>query len=52
MIVIWLWRIRDQGQAVLAAGLALVLGGAIGNLMDRLIYGSIEMDRINGNETR
>jgi signal peptidase II len=29
-IAVWLWRIRDQGHAVLAAGLALVLGGAVG----------------------
>jgi signal peptidase II len=41
MIVIWLWRIRDQGQAVLAAGLALVLGGAIGNLIDRITLGYV-----------
>jgi signal peptidase II len=34
VIAVWLWRIRDQGQAVLGAGLALVLGGAVGNLID------------------
>ena len=41
VIVVWLWRIRDQGQAFLAAGLALVLGGAIGNLIDRIMLGYV-----------
>jgi signal peptidase II len=41
VIAVWLWRIRDQGQAVLAAGLALVLGGAIGNLIDRIMLGYV-----------
>lgn len=40
-IVVWLWRIRGEGQSVLAAGLALVLGGAVGNLIDRLMYGHV-----------
>jgi signal peptidase II len=41
VIAVWLWRIRDQGQAVLAAGLALVLGGAVGNLIDRVMLGYV-----------
>lgn len=41
VIVVWLWRIRDQGQALLAAGLALVLGGAVGNLIDRIMLGYV-----------
>jgi signal peptidase II len=41
IIVIWLWRIRRERQAVLAAGLALVLGGAIGNLIDRISLGYV-----------
>ena len=41
VIAVWLWRIRDQGQAVLAAGLALVLGGAVGNLIDRITLGHV-----------
>ena len=41
VIVVWLWRIRDQGQTVLAAGLALVLGGAVGNLIDRIMLGYV-----------
>ena len=41
VIAVWLWRIRRQRQAVLAAGLALVLGGAIGNLIDRIMLGYV-----------
>jgi signal peptidase II len=40
-IVLWLWRIRRSGQFVLSAGLALVLGGAIGNLIDRIRFGHV-----------
>lgn len=39
-IVIWLWRL-ERTQAVTAAGLALVLGGALGNLIDRLQLGYV-----------
>ena len=41
MIVVWMWRIRDEGPLVLIAGLSLVLGGAIGNLLDRLLLGYV-----------
>ena len=41
VIAVWIWRIRNQGQAVLAAGLALVLGGAVGNLIDRISLGYV-----------
>jgi len=40
-VVIWLWRIRADGHAVLSAGLALVLGGAIGNVIDRILLGNV-----------
>jgi signal peptidase II len=40
-IVAWLWRLRQEGQPVLSGGLALVLGGAIGNLVDRIIFGYV-----------
>ena len=33
-IVVWLWRIRQDGLNVLSAGLSLVLGGAVGNVID------------------
>ena len=41
VIAVWLWRIRNDGQTVLAAGLAMVLGGAIGNLIDRIVLGPV-----------
>ena len=41
MIIVWMWRIRDEGPLVLIAGLSLVLGGAIGNLLDRLLLGYV-----------
>jgi signal peptidase II len=41
VIAVWLWRIRNDGQTVLSAGLALVLGGAIGNLVDRILLGHV-----------
>ena len=41
VLTVWLWRIRNQGQAILVAGLALVLGGAIGNLIDRIMLGYV-----------
>ena len=34
----WLWRVQTR---VLAVGLGLVIGGALGNLVDRLIYGRV-----------
>ncbi|MGB5246616.1 MAG: signal peptidase II [Woeseia sp.] len=37
----WLWQLRNQRQAVLGGGLALVLGGALGNLVDRLQFGYV-----------
>ena len=41
VLIVWLWRIRHERQAILSAGLALVLGGAIGNLIDRVMYGEV-----------
>ena len=41
VLIVWLWRIRNERQAILSAGLALVLGGAIGNLIDRVLYGEV-----------
>lgn len=41
VIVVWLWRLRTSRQMVLSAGLALVLGGAIGNVVDRIRVGYV-----------
>jgi signal peptidase II len=41
IISVWLWRIRNDGLMVLSAGLALVLGGAVGNLIDRIVLGHV-----------
>lgn len=38
---VWSWRIRNDGYTALSAGLALVLGGAIGNLIDRVLLGHV-----------
>lgn len=40
-ILIWLRRLPAKGQNLLAAGLALVLGGALGNVIDRVIWGHV-----------
>ena len=40
-IATWLWRLERQAPIVLAAGLALVLGGAVGNLVDRIRLGYV-----------
>ena len=40
-LVVWLWRIRTSGYLILSTGLALVLGGAIGNVVDRIRLGSV-----------
>ena len=41
VIVGWLWRIRRDAQIVLSAGLSLVLGGALGNVIDRIMHGYV-----------
>lgn len=41
LIIGWLWRIRKDGPLVLLAGLSLVLGGAVGNLVDRAMLGYV-----------
>jgi signal peptidase II len=39
-ISVWLYRIRQQ-EKLLAFGLALILGGALGNLIDRAFVGYV-----------
>lgn len=41
VIAVWMWRIRKEGPTILIAGLALVLGGAVGNLIDRVLLGHV-----------
>jgi len=41
VIAVWIWRIRKEGQVILSMGLAFVLGGAIGNLIDRIRLGHV-----------
>ncbi len=41
VMIAWLWRIRHEGPVVLMAGLSFVLGGAIGNLIDRATLGYV-----------
>ncbi len=40
VIIIWLSRVKRQ-QYWLASALALIIGGAIGNIIDRIIYGYV-----------
>jgi signal peptidase II len=40
-ILIWLRRLPRRGQGLVAAGLALVLGGALGNVVDRVFLGYV-----------
>jgi signal peptidase II len=41
LLIVWIWRIRKDGPLVLVAGLSLVLGGAVGNLIDRAMLGYV-----------
>jgi len=40
-ILIWLRHLPPKGQGLLAAGLSLVLGGALGNVIDRVLHGHV-----------
>lgn len=40
-LMIWLRRIRTPEQTILAVGLSLVLGGALGNVIDRVWHGYV-----------
>ncbi len=41
LILFWLRRLPARGQSWLAIGLALVAGGALGNVIDRVHYGYV-----------
>ncbi len=40
MMVLWLLRLKSH-EKLMGAALSLVLGGAIGNLIDRVVYGYV-----------
>lgn len=40
-ILIWLMRLPRRGHQLTAAGLALVMGGALGNVIDRAAWGYV-----------
>ena len=40
-ILVWLRRLPARGQHLMAAGLALVQGGALGNVIDRMLWGHV-----------
>jgi len=40
VLTVWLYRLKSH-ETLLAVALSLVLGGAIGNLIDRLAYGYV-----------
>lgn len=41
IILIWLRRMPRHGRRLLGIGIALVLGGALGNVIDRVAYGFV-----------
>jgi signal peptidase II len=40
-IIVWLVRLQRSAQVLLPCGLALVLGGAVGNVVDRIRLGYV-----------
>ena len=40
VLVVWIKRLADH-EKLLAAALSLIAGGAVGNLVDRIIYGHV-----------
>ena len=40
-LLVWLRRINGRTQALLCASLSLILAGALGNLLDRLLSGQV-----------
>jgi len=41
VILWWQWNMPKQNHRILAIGLALVLAGALGNVIDRILYGYV-----------
>jgi len=40
-LIVWMRRLRASVHGLLAAGLALIVGGALGNMIDRLTIGRV-----------
>jgi signal peptidase II len=40
VLIVWLWRL-PRGRRMIAVSLSLILGGAIGNLVDRIMHGYV-----------
>ena len=40
-LLVWLRRLPARGQHLLAAALALIMGGALGNVIDRIMLGHV-----------
>jgi signal peptidase II len=40
-IIVWLLRLKERAHGLLPCGLALVLGGALGNVIDRIRLGYV-----------
>jgi signal peptidase II len=40
-VIVSVLLVRSPGRRVLSAGLAMILGGALGNLIDRLAFGQV-----------
>lgn len=40
VLLVWLYRIPNESR-LLSAGISLILGGAVGNLIDRAFYGYV-----------
>ncbi|MCG7982304.1 MAG: signal peptidase II [Candidatus Thiodiazotropha lotti] len=40
VLTIWLWRLKQQEKWV-AVSLSLIIGGAIGNVIDRILFGHV-----------
>jgi signal peptidase II len=41
LLLAWMRRLRFGSQDLLACGLALIVGGALGNLIDRVLHGRV-----------
>lgn len=39
--VLWMWRRTDEGHQFAHLGYALIIAGALGNIIDRFVYGHV-----------